>query len=199
MNKLRNFERITTGLPVQPLLDELEANPELWGEITLRQKYPGTKHKDTENIFLRGATANTYQDFFLTKTSVDYPAQVKLAHVVNPILDPVKEILQVTELGRVIIVKLNPGGHVDIHLDEGIYSDYFSRFHVVLSAEKGSILTVDDEVRHFAPGEAWWFNHKVLHTADNHATTPRIHIIMDAVSPFFPMPPWGGHRQFDYP
>lgn len=91
-----NFERIATGLDVAPLLAALDAMPELWGEITLRQDYPG------------------------------------------------------------------------------------------------SVLTAGGEVQHFAPGEAWWFDHKVEHTADNLGESPRIHIIFDAVTARFPMP--GGAR-----
>jgi len=30
-----------------------------------------------------------------------------------------------------------------------------------------------------------WFNHKVLHCAYNKSNVPRIHIIFDAVSPYF--------------
>ena len=188
-----NFDRIATGLDVAPLLAALDAMPELWGEITLRQDYPGSAHHDTDCIFLRGPRSFTPEDYFFDLGSFDYPAMDKLADALVPLLRQLlQDVLQVEELGRVLIVRLKPGGHVDAHVDEGDYADHFARFHVALTGEPGSVLTAGGEVQHFAPGEAWWFDHKVEHTADNLGDVPRIHIIFDAVTQRFPMP--GGAR-----
>lgn len=178
-----NFERLATGIDVAPLLAVLDANPELWGQITLRQEYPGSAHHDTDCIFLRGPKAFTREDYFFDLGSYDYPAVDQLADVLVPVVRPVLQALGVTELGRALIVRLQPGGHVDAHVDEGDYADHFSRFHVCLRAQPGSTLTAGDETQHFAPGEAWWFDHKALHTADNLTDEARIHIIFDAVTP----------------
>ena len=40
-----NFVRIAKGLDVKPLLELLDAKPELWTEITARQKFTGSPHK----------------------------------------------------------------------------------------------------------------------------------------------------------
>jgi len=182
-----HFERIATGLDVAPLLTAIDSMPELWREITLRQEYPNGAHHDTETIFLRGPKTLTPQDYFFDLGACDYPAMSKLNNVVIPLLLPVLIDLDVTELGRILIVKLNPDGVVDAHIDEGLYADHFARFHIALQGEEGSTLTVGDETQHFAPGEAWRLDHKIIHCAANNAKTPRIHLIFDAVTPLYPM------------
>lgn len=184
-----NFDRIATGLDIGPLLTALGAMPELWGDITVRQDYPGSAHHDTDCIFLRGPRSFTPADYFFDLGSYDYPAMDKLAVVLVPLLRPLLEdVLQVEELGRVLIVRLKPGGVIDPHVDEGDYADHFARFHVALTGGAGSTLTVGGETQHFAPGECWWFNHKAEHCGANMGAEPRIHLILDAVAPRYPMP-----------
>lgn len=182
-----NFELLVSGLEVKPLLEALESQPDLWKENTLRQNYPSSCHGDTENIFLRGPKSLTHNDYFFDLGAFDYPAMEKLVDPLLPILRPVFEKLQIAELGRMIIVKLKPHGIVGTHIDEGMYADHYSRFHICLQAEEGSTLTAYNESRHFSPGEAWWFNHKSVHFATNDSDLPRIHIIFDAVSPLYSM------------
>jgi hypothetical protein len=111
-----------------------------------------------------------------------------LADVLVPILRPLlTDVLQVEELGRVLIVKLKSGGVVTPHIDEGTYADHYARFHVAVTGTDKATLTAGPNTQHFAPGEAWWFDHKVTHSARNDGDTDRIHIIIDAVTARFPM------------
>jgi hypothetical protein len=182
-----NFELLVSGLDVKPMLLALENMPELWKECTIRQEYPNTCHADTENIFLRGPKTLTHNDYFFDYGSYDYPAMDRLGETLIPLVKPVFEKLQITEMGRMIIVKLKPHGIVKTHVDEGDYADHFSRFHICLQAEEGSTLTAYNESKHFSPGEAWWFNHKSVHFGTNDSDIPRIHIIFDAVTPLYSM------------
>jgi hypothetical protein len=176
-----NFSRIATGVDVAPLLAVLDANPQLWREITVRQEFPGSAHHDTETVYLRGPLALTVDEYMGTTTAIDYPAMAKFSSVLQLLLVPILRSLAVDELGYVMLVKLQPDGTVDQHIDEGIYADHYSRFHLVLTGEAGSTLTVGGETQHCAPGEVWWFDHKALHCAVNEAPTPRIHLIFVAV------------------
>ena len=54
MTHTKYFRRIAEGLDVEPLLQLLDAKPELWDEIETRQKFTGSPHKDTETIYVRG-------------------------------------------------------------------------------------------------------------------------------------------------
>jgi hypothetical protein len=173
-----NFRRVAYGLDVAPLLADIEA-ANLWREITARQDFPGSAHHDTECIFLRGPADPV--DYQTCTRAMNYPALGILAGGVEPLLCPLLEQIGATELGYALIVRLRPGGHIDEHIDEGAYSDHYSRFHIALAAWPGATLTVGGETRHFRPGSAWWFNHKAKHSGDNRSAAWRIHLIFDAV------------------
>jgi len=188
MTHTPRFERLATDLDVQPIIDRIEAMPELWAEITARQDYTGSAHKDTECIFARGPYSFTPYYYMFDLGSYDYPAMDKLGDVLIPVLRPLlTEVLAVTELGRVLIVNLKAGGLVKPHVDEGTYADHFARFHVALTGNDHCMLEVGNDQACMRPGEAWWFDHKQQHSACNLGQTDRWHIILDAVSPRFPM------------
>ena len=183
---MKNFQLLDSGIDVQPLLDAIERRPEMWKDITIRQEFEGTCHADTETIFLVGPDEFTVESYMGTTSAIPYHACVELSEELDPILNHFfGNVIQATEIGRILIVKLKAGGKVLEHIDEGTYADYYSRFHICLSGDEGSTLTAGDETQHFAKGEAWWFNHKALHSAENVSDKPRIHMILDAVSPFF--------------
>jgi len=188
MTHMRTFEQVATGLDVEPLLARLNEMPQLWGEITARQEYTGTAHTDTECIYPRGPYKFTPYYYMFDLGAYDYPVMDMLADVLVPVLRPLlTDVLKVEELGRVLIVKLKPGGVVTPHIDEGTYADYYARFHVAVTGTDKATLTAGPNTQHFAPGEAWWFDHKVTHSARNDGDTDRIHIIIDAVTSLFPM------------
>ena len=186
---MHNFARLAQGLEVAPIVDALAKLPDLWGEITDRQYFTRSPHRDTETIFLRGPLKLTPYYYQFDLGAYDYPAMDLLGHVLVPVLRPLlTEQLQVDELGHVLIVKLKPGGRVTEHIDQGAYADHYTRFHVALTSNPGCYQTAGDERATFAPGEAWWFNHKKPHTAANEGETDRLHIIIDAVAPGFRVP-----------
>jgi hypothetical protein len=183
-----NFDRIATGLDAAPLLAALDVHSQLWGEITVRQSYPGSAHHDTECIFVRGPRAFTIDDYFNDLSAFDFPLPAPVRKAVDRLIDPLLRLLGATEFGRVLIVRLAPGGTLDQHTDDGLYAEHYSRFHVALQAAEGSTLTVEDESTFMQPGEAWWFDHRKLHSARNDSQTPRIHVIFDAVTNRYPAP-----------
>jgi len=188
MTRTARFERVATGLDVEPIRARLEAMPHLWDEITARQEYTGSAHKDTQCIYPRGPYKFTPYYYMFDKGAYDYPVMDTLADVLVPVLRPLLAgVLKVEELGRVLIVKLKPGGVVTPHIDEGTYADHYARFHVAVTGTEHATLTAGADIQHFAPGEAWWFDHKVTHSARNDSDSDRIHIIIDAVTSRFPM------------
>lgn len=182
------FKLLDSGLDVQPIVEKILESPELWKEITARQEYTGSAHKDTECIFLRGPYAFTPYYYIYDTGSFDYPVIDKFSDVLIPVLRPLlKDVIQVTELGRVLVVNLKAGGKVTKHVDQGKYADHFARFHLALSGNDQCYLVVGDDKVCMKPGEAWWFDHKQEHSAYNAGDSDRWHIIIDAVSPLFPV------------
>ena len=181
LTKSFNFKRIAEGLDVEPLLQLLDAKPELWKEIETRQKFLGSPHKDTESIYVRGPLKMSQYYVLWDTGSYDYPCMEYLKPALVPLMRPILEQLQVKEMGRVLIVNLKPSGHVKKHNDQGKYADYYSRFHIVLKSNQFCSQTCGDQEQKFKVGDVWWFNHKEPHTADNIGDTDRIHIIFDCV------------------
>ena len=184
---MKHNVQLLTGLDVQPMIDKLEAKSEMWNDITIRQDYLGSAHADTECIFIRGPLAFTPEDYFNDLSAAPYPAAPVFQEEFKLLMEPLMEAIGLTQLGRVLIVKLKPGGHVKEHSDEGRSADYYSRFHIVLTTNEQCTNTTGGESVHWPVGSAWWFNHKAPHTADNGGDTDRIHIIVDAVSSLFPV------------
>ena len=181
MTHTKYFKRIAEGLDVEPLLQLLDAKPELWKEIQTRQKFTNSPHKDTETIHVRGALKMSAYYLMWDVGAYDYPCMEYLKPALVPLMRPTLEQLQVKEMGRVMIVNLKPCGHVTKHNDQGTYADHYQRFHLVLKSNQHCFQTCGNELQRFEVGDVWWFNHKELHTAHNVGDTDRIHIIFDAV------------------
>jgi hypothetical protein len=175
------IETIMRGLPVQPLLDVLK--PAWWHEITARQQFPGTAHKDTQTIFLRGP--HSFFSYF-EPDAKDYP---RVADVIGPLMQVLRPLfgfmnVKPEQVGRVLVVKLKPGGHVAEHTDEGDYADTFTRLHVILSTNDACWYRCGDVVASYPTGTAFWFDHKQPHEAFNGGETERIHLIIDVLKPW---------------
>lgn len=180
-----NFERICDGLMVQPLLDLVDANPDWWNAITIRQEFIGSAHHATQAIHLRGPSSFTFDDVFIDTGAYDYPLLESCIDALMPVLRPLLVAIDWSDLGRMMIVQLPAGCELDPHVDEGRYAAHYSRFHVALRTNDRCALVVDGEPQHMAAGEAWWFDHRRQHSAFNHGDTGRIHLIVDARSARF--------------
>ena len=179
-----NFIRIADGLDVKPLLKLLDAKPELWKEIEIRQQFTGSPHKDTESIYVRGPLKMSQYYVLWDTGSYDYPCMEYLKPALVPLMRPILEKLEVKDMGRVLIVNLKPSGHVTKHNDQGTYADHYQRFHLVVKSNQWCSQTCGNQKQKFEVGEVWWFNHKKVHTADNVGTTDRVHIIFDCVTKY---------------
>lgn len=179
------FKLIAEGLDVTPLLAKLEEKPELWTQRTERQSYPGSAHKDTETIYLRWARDQSLEGGFYCLESEDLlESLLDLTPEIGPLFQSVLRYIgcgEKPEVGRVILVKLAPHGHISEHVDEGPYADRYDRFHLCLSGT--SSFYVEGEQQEMRSGELWWFNHKKAHKVHNFSHQPRIHLIIDLVAP----------------
>jgi GNAT superfamily N-acetyltransferase len=182
---LRSFVRLERDMDVAPTLAAIEAKRWLWDQITDRQEHPASPHHDTRAIWLRGPGRLDVDSVFNDLHAEDYPAAHELAPAITSLLGPALDSLRITELGRVMIVSLKPGGSIDPHADEGRYAEHYSRFHLVLTSDEGNEFTCGEESVHMQAGEVWWFNHQLEHAVSNRSKRERIHVIFDAVTPLF--------------
>jgi len=182
---LLNLIRVTEGdkLAAHNMLLLLEEHPEWWGIHRERQSYTGSAHKDTETIYTRGPVAFTPEEYSGNASAVTFPVDAQLLWALHKLTEPALRIIRPEQVGYVMIVRLKAGGVITPHIDEGVYADHYSRFHIALSGGPNEALIVGDEEVHMEPGECWWFNHKVNHFADNPHDSDRIHVIFDVVLP----------------
>lgn len=177
-----NFERILTGLPVQALADTLAENPEWWHAITMRQDFLGSPHEQTETIFLRGPRAFTLEGYFGEADALDYHLLPAVIDELMPLVRPLLDAIEWSELGRILLVSMPAGGNLEEHTDEGEYARHYTRYHVPVTTNPDCALVVDGVHQHMAAGDAWLFNHRAPHWAYNAGESERIHLIVDAVS-----------------
>jgi hypothetical protein len=172
--------RLFGQFDVSAALDE-QAACDLWDVFTARQDAPGSAHHDTRCIVLRAPVGDilTPDVVFNELQSVDTNA-VEYLPAVRDLCVAACERLGVKELGRVMLVELAPGGHIDRHFDDGAYAAHYQRFHLVLQSDEGNSFTNGDESIHMKPGELWQFNHRIEHEVTNASARPRIHLIIDA-------------------
>lgn len=175
---MNNFKLIAEGIDPQPVLEALASVPELWDEVTIRQDYEGSAHKDTKCIFLRAPVS--FDNVLDCIGSVATPYVGRIGSPIIELMHKLVEGVGIRELGRVMLVKLRPGGVITPHTDEGAYARYFSRFHFVLSG--GCRFVVGEDDVPMTPGELWWFNHQRPHYVMNR-DTDRIHLIFDGAAP----------------
>lgn len=178
---MNHFKLLAAGLPVQPLIDAINANPQLWDANTIRQDFPGSPHHDTQCIWLRAPERIAPDTVFDDLVAHDTGAMDVLQPAANEILKPIMEALGVKELGRMMVVTLRPGGVIDPHPDQGAYAEHYERFHLVLTSDYGNRFYCGDDMVHMQPGELWTFDHRTEHTVVNDSTLERIHVIFDAV------------------
>lgn len=185
---MNHFTHIPFTFDPSPLLAELDAHHDLWHQITARQEFPGSDHKDTETIYLRGpAHLETPADYMAVDNAADYLGNLGTLPGFADLMRRALDAMGAVQLGYVMVVKLKAGGVVTPHIDEGPYADHFTRYHLVLSSNQRCVFYVGDEQVRMLPGELWRFDHKSTHGFRNDGPTDRVHIIFDAV-PAVPVP-----------
>jgi hypothetical protein len=182
---MKYFKKLADHLPVQPLLDILDAHPDWWEEMTLRQSYAGSAHHSTKSIILMGTQEkHDLNKIFDDCTTEPYPHMQECFHALLPIVHAMQHACPgVHGLGRIIIARLPRDTRVDWHVDEGKYAESTHRLHVALRTNQWCEMAVEKgielETQHFSTGELWWFNHRESHAFSNTGTTERIHLILD--------------------
>lgn len=184
-----NFTRIVTGLDFSSINKELEANEALFDLNDFRQKFKGSPFSDTSFIPCRMSydldhepTEEELVEHLKTKGvnniyAVDTPEYSKLPMVYEAVMS-LAALVKAEQIGRVLVTRLNPNGHIGAHKDFGQYHDYYDRFHIVLSG-KGCHFRSGKETVKMMPGEVWWFWNNDEHEVWNDSDVARIHIVID--------------------
>ena len=176
---MKNFLRIAPAANTAPLLAAIQCNSDLWDQNTLRTTHPQTPHKDVSDIWLwfnelKDNPADTIEDL----QTYPYPAWWALPQAREIIFDLMR-FVQATQIGRVVISKLPPGGRIEPHVDQGSPATFYQRFQVTLQAGPGCNFIIEDEQVSFKPGEIWLINNKAEHSVVNNSSIDRIAMVVD--------------------
>jgi Aspartyl/Asparaginyl beta-hydroxylase len=181
---MRYFQKLAEGIDVVPILAALSRQPELWNQETLRTTHPETPHSQVSDIWIRFNDLTEWKKTGDPSSIIDqheskwYPAAAKLPQL-RPILFGVMQRVEGERLGRVIITRLPPGGHITPHEDSGDHAAYYSRYQLLLANNPGSTFKCGGEEVYMRPGELWFFRNEVTHEVVNNSTEDRLTLIID--------------------
>ena len=179
---MKYFQKIAQNVNVNRLMHEIQRQPELWDENTLRTKHPGTAHSQVSDIWV------WFNDTLLRQTDKEYITNDKevisyrawkLLPSLRPIIFDLMHIVQAVRLGRVIITKLPPGKEIMPHVDGGAPATYFQRYQLAMQCLPGNVFRIGDEEIGFQTGDIWHINNRVEHSVINNSNDDRIVCIVD--------------------
>lgn len=177
---MRYFFKLAENVVVMPLMEQLARHSELWDDDRARTSFKGSPHAQVNDILLRCCNTTTQS---LTEAYVDLEAADRVSMDIirgakTMALD-VMALVRGSRLGRVVVTRLETGRKIAPHKDEGEYSAYYTRYHVVLQGLPGSMFVCGDESVHMRTGEIWWFDASAEHSVINNSKDDRIHMIVD--------------------
>ena len=193
---MRHFELIRDGIDVQPFVDELAANSELFGTDSSRQEGIPVQ-RETQAVLLFGVDVGDVDRSELNYAFHDTQARIGMPIRYRGRATPESKILPLSQQfvrdlccemkgvpGRAVIARLNPDGRIYKHIDDQLYWLLRDRYHLVVTCgEKGSWFRANDEEVYMRKGELWWFDPTVYHEAHNGSDEQRIHFVIDVLSP----------------
>jgi hypothetical protein len=117
---------------------------------------------------------SVYVDCMDTRARAMYPA---VGDLINWIYDRVNG----SRLGRIMLVKLLPGGKIGEHIDPGPYFQAHYRFHVPFITHRDMVFFGPglSNPTHMPEGMLCQLANRDLHAAENNSNVERIHLIVD--------------------
>lgn len=176
---MRNFLKLAEGLEVGSIVHALHTRTGLWNRNDLRRTYPGTPHRECDDIWLRfqpqGLSVEQIVD---AHEGVNYPALEELPQV-RPLIFALMRQVEGERLGRVLITRLAPGKRIYPHVDGGDHARYYKRYQVALQSLPGVVFRSGGEQVSMRTGDVWWFDNSVEHEVVNNSADDRLALIID--------------------
>lgn len=175
---MRYFYQLAGGVMVMPLMAQLVRKPHLWNADKARTTFEGTPHGAVDDILLRFGTV----DVEVAGDDLEAMDTLAMAELrgAKDLARTVMNLVEGTRLGRVVITRLEPGKKILPHADvKGAYTNYYTRYHVVLQGLSGSTFTCGDEAVQMKTGDIWWFDAKAEHSVINNSADDRVHMLVD--------------------
>lgn len=182
-----HFQRVMEGVAVQPLIEALERQPDLWDAHRLRKDAPGSPHCRMSDVWIRYNAIERLDPenpaaFNEEHIPVWYPAYAALPEL-RPILFGLMAAAEGEMLGGVLITRIPPGEGIGLHADNSWHVQYYpDKFYLTLQNATGSVFGCRhrgaEELLCPHPGEIWRFDNRKLHWVENQSNEDRITLIV---------------------
>lgn len=178
---MKSIRMLASGFHVDPLLEQIDAHPNVWNTHRMRTEHYGTAHGAVSDIWVRyNDWANFTGDpqaFNGPHESVWYPVCDVLT-AVKPLVESVMRAVGGGELGGVLITRIPPGGEVRPHQDHGWHAEHYEKFAVQLRSAPGQAFCFEDAWLSPMPGDLYTFINQRTHWVINPTERERMTLIV---------------------
>lgn len=172
---------VTSGFDVGPLVEQLQAHPEVWNTHRERTEQYGTPHNGVSDIWVRYNAWDHYTGdwaaFHEPHESVWYPVVADIPAAWS-LARKVKRLAGAETLGGVLITKIPPGGRVEPHVDGGWHAAHYRKLAVQVKGNQDQAFCFEDAQLRAEPGEVYEFDNSQRHWVVNDSDTDRITLIV---------------------
>ena len=182
-----NFQLLRQGLDVAPLVEQIEAQPELWNTQTMRTTFDGTSHGAVDDIWVRYNAWDRFdpenpQALAEEHVPVWYPAWHALP-ALKPLVFGMMAAFYGEMLGGVLITRVPPGKKILPHADRGWHVEYYDKLYLSLKSAPGANFVCRDalgaiEISSPRPGDLYLFDNRLLHWVTNDSDEDRMTLIV---------------------
>lgn len=170
------------GFDVGPLVQQLEANSELWNANRFRTEGGyGNPHSELSDIIVRyNDWSNWTKDrvrFNDEHDSVWWDSYQKLPAIADIFRD-VMHYVGGERLGMVLITKIPPHSQCAPHRDAGWHAQYYQKYAVQVKANPAQAFCFEGEQLITKPGDLFSFDNEFTHWVTNDSDEERITLII---------------------
>lgn len=169
------------GFHVEPLIEQIDANPDVWNRHRVRTELYGTPHNAVSDIWVRYNPWENFrgdlQAFNQPHVSEWYPVLAQIP-AVKPLVGEVYRKVGGRQLGGVLITRIPPGGRVEPHIDGGWHAGYYEKFAIQLRGDERQAFCFEDASLSALPGDLYTFDNSRLHWVTNDSDAERMTLII---------------------
>lgn len=187
---MKYLKTLGHGMVVGPILDELDAHPELWNQHTMRTGYGDSPHH-VDDIWIRYRDLAEFrhsreglnsflsiEDFVRTEHESVWYSSIDVLPALKSLIFLVMRAFECERLGGVLITRIPPGGDVKPHTDSGWHATYYEKVAVQLRSAPGQAFWYEDGEFECESGTIYTFDNSQPHAVYNRSDQERVTCII---------------------
>lgn len=174
------------GANVAPLIQQLDAAPDLWDQNVFRTERVGDAayagpHEKISDIIVR---FNDWKHWTGDRAAFNGPhesvwwgAYDKLPYI-QPLVFDLMRLFFAEQLGMVLITRIPPRCQVAKHVDKGWHAEHYLKFGVQIKSAPGQRFCYEGYSLETRPGDVFAFDNSKVHWVENPTDQERITLII---------------------